>query len=338
MRPSIHLRRLLRIDISPETPYARMELSLQRLVAIIKSTGQAEVRKGAIRKILGLFQSKGKQGKMLSLKYLSRVRRYVKEADTSILPLFYSNDEELNALGLRYVAMLPEAFAGNDVVFYHVYRCKNRYRRRAMAALLSCSSKYRSFGGDTKIWRDLDLVNNLRTSSADEYFGGLELSRLVELAALYPCLGTYFKFTSAFLSTEVRRGGYSTAVVHAIRRLVGESEAKPFYWRRFVLGLKCVSRCRYARAGAIFQELSGLDISTKYKIIFGHFGEKMGELMDGSVEQKEAASSMHHPPGLSPSPAFNVRLYGLREEKLYKLLRSLVSRSKRRALLSRPFS
>jgi hypothetical protein len=321
MKPSSHLRRLLRIEIPPDSSYGHMEISLQRLVDIVKSTAEREIRSGAVRKILGLFHSRGKQGKRLSLRYLSKIKKYVMEIETDIAPLFYSNDEEINAMGLMYIAMFPRFFAENDVVFYHVYRSRNKCRRRAMAALLSCSSKYRSLAGDAGVWKDVDLVNNLRTLSPDEYFGSLELSRLVELTALYPCLAVYFRFTSGFLSNEVRKGSYSDAVVRRIERLVGEEKEEPFYWKRFVLSLRCLSTGRYEEAQRIFEELSSLDISYKYRAIFRHFKD--------AVRGHAAGTSTPEDVHYFLSSSFELKLYGLKENKVYGLLRSLLSRSRR---------
>lgn len=327
MKPSADLKRLLRVDVSPDSPYSELEVGLATLERIVKSTSQREVVVGGVRKMFGLFHSKSRVAKLVVLRYLSRVRRYVDRVDTNILHMFYSTDARVNDLAVRYVRTFSRFFRDNDVVFYHVYMTKSRYRKGAMRALIRRSPRYRVYEGECVAGNDMDVVQNVRGCMPEEYFGRLPLPKLVELASVYPCLVRYFKFTGKFLAEEAGKAGrYSSDTRRRLCRILGIEQEPRTMWDAFVWVFGCLRRGRFEKASGVFCRLSGLGISSEYKVVFDIFARLMSECVNGDGDEGAAEARISH--------SFEAELSGVSRNMVYKVLVQAFRRGMRRR--SRP--
>ncbi|CAD25241.1 hypothetical protein [Encephalitozoon cuniculi GB-M1] len=314
MRPNTHLKKLLKIDVSPDSSYPDIEIALSNLRRIIKSASQKEVIRGGVRKMILLFHSKNRTAKSLALKYLSKVNRHVDEIDTNILYMFYSTDPRINDLAVRYVHVFSRFFKDNDIVFYHVYRSDSKYRKDAMRALISQSPKYRVYEKECGTEGDLDLFGNVRRSTPEEYFGRLALPKLVVLASTYPCLVKYFKFTKKFLMEEVHKDSrYPPGVLRRLRALLGAEKGRDTMWDEF---LKCLGWMKHGRFGQcvpVLKNLSSLEISREYKTIFNVFVRKMLPYLSSKPEGEKK-------PQMFISSSFEIELSGLSRNGVYRVL------------------
>lgn len=326
MKPNSHLRRLLKVNISSDSSYSEIEIGLSNLKRIVRSTSRKDVARGAIKKMLSLFYFSGKTAKGLALSYLSRVSKYVEEVDTNILHMFYSTDEKINSMGVRFVWIFSRFFRNNDVIFYHIYRSKSRHREKAMRSLISCSERYHTYGREMLVSDDLDLFGNLETNTPEEYFGRLSLPKLVELASVYPCLIKYFKFTSKFLVGEACKADrYDAAVLDRLERILSISRKEDTKWNTFLCCLKRLKHGNLDKALAILKDLCKLEISRKYKIIFSVFIRQLSE----HLGMKDMDNYMIHDINgkvsrFSVSASFEAKLCGLAQNKVYKVLKKLL--------------
>lgn len=314
MRPNVYLKRLLKVSISPDSSYSDIEIGLSTLTRIVRSTSRKEVVRGATKKMLGLFYSRDIATKTLALRHLSKVSRHVEEVDTNIVHMFYSTDERITDLGVRFVDVFSRFFCNNDVVFYYVYRSRSKYREKAMRALMRCSPRYLSYGGEMGVWDDLELFENIRTCVAEEYFGRLELSKLVELASMYPCLVKYFKFTDDFLREEMgKTERYGPVVINRLGRILGECGGEGTRWDDFLLCLKYMRRGKFERSLAILRDLQGLGIDSKYRAIFRVVVRKVSVFLGTDVGGNDGAKFVI-------STSFEAKLHGLGRNRVYRTL------------------
>lgn len=314
MKPNTHLKKLLKIDISPDSSYSDIEVGLSNLKRIIKSTSQKEVIRGGIRKMGQLFHAKNRIAKSLALKYLEKVSKHVEEVDTNILHMFYSTDPRISDLAVRYVCVFSRFFKNNDIVFYYVYRTKSKYRRDALQALILQSPRYRAYEKDFGVG-DLDLFENVRRNAPEEYFGRLALPKLVELSSMYPCLVRYFKFTRKFLGEELeKRDRYSQGVLHRLGKILGVEERRETMWDEFLVCLAWMKHGRFDKSIRVLERLCSLEISKEYKIIFEVFIRKMSRRLDSrdGTARKRAQITI--------SSSFEIELCGLSQNSVYKML------------------
>lgn len=311
MKPNAHLKRLLAADVSPEQPYSELEIGMSSLKKLVKTAPQREIVRGAVRKMLAAFYSRNRLLKELSLRYLSKVRRHVEEIDTDITHMFYSTDERINNLGVRFVGLFPRFFCNNDVVFYHVYRSRSRYRRKALQALAEVSPRYMEFAGNAH--GDLDLFENLKTEAPDEYFGRLALPRLVELASLYPCLVKYFKLTDQFLADEAKKTDrYCPRTLRRLRRMLDIDDGCTM-WNQFLVCMKSLRRGKLRRALAILKRLSALDISSRHRIIFSVVGRRISRRLGANMDDGDRTK-------YALSTSLEIKMHGLARNGVYRAL------------------
>lgn len=318
MRPSRHLKKLLKIDISPDSSYSEIEIGLSNLKRIVKSTSQKEVIRGGVRKMALLFHSKSWIAKSLALRYFSKINKYVDEVDTNILHMFYSTDPRINDLAVKYVDIFSRFFKDNDIVFYHVYRSRSKYRKGAMKALISQSPRYRPFEKDCEAEDDLDLFENVRRNAPEEYFGRLSLPKLVRLSSAYPCLIKYFKFTEKFLMEEVRKvDRYPPNILRRLEMILRIGRKGETMWDEFLRCSRWMGRGKFDRSVRVLKRLQNLEISKEYKIIFGIFVRKMMSCLSSGNETDVKS--------LCPviSGRFEAELSGISQNRVYRVLRRL---------------
>ncbi|AFN82817.1 hypothetical protein EROM_040490 [Encephalitozoon romaleae SJ-2008] len=326
MKPSRCLKKLLKIDISPDSSYSEIEIGLYNLKRIVKSTSQKEVVRGGVRKMALLFHSKNWIARSLALKYFSKINKYVDEVDTNILHMFYSTDPRINDLAVKYVDIFSRFFKDNDTVFYHVYRSRSKYRRGAMKSLISQSPRYRPYEKDCEGEDDdLDLFKNIRRNTAEEYFGRLALPKLVRLSSTYPCLIKYFKFTEKFLMEEVRKADrYPPDMLRRLEMILGIEKEGRTMWDEFMKCSRWMEHGKFDRSVRVLKRLQNLDISKEYKIIFGIFARKMmfclGLGNEMSVESLRPVISGH----------FEAELSGISQNGVYRVLRRLFKNGMKR--------
>ncbi|WEL38396.1 hypothetical protein PFJ87_04g00690 [Encephalitozoon hellem] len=315
MKPSTYLKKLLKVDVSPDSPYSEIEIGLSNLKKIVRSTSQKEVIRGGVRKMFLLFHSKNWIAKSLALRYLAKISKHVDEADTNILHMFYSTDPRINDLAVKYVDIFSRFFKDNDIIFYHVHRSKSKYRKGAIQALISQSPRYRAYEKDCEAGNDLDLFENIRRNVPEEYFGRLALPKLVELSSMYPCLIKYFKFTRKFLMEEVRKTGrYPPHVLRRLETLLEIETGGETMWDEFLRCLRCMRHGRFERSIKMLERLLNLEISKEYKIIFYIFRRKMAECL-GSINEMNKKN-----PQILISSRFEAEISGVSRNGVYRIL------------------
>jgi len=321
MKPNVHLKKILAVDVSVELSYAKAEICLFNIARVVRRARERDVRMCGVRKMYGLLHSKDRMVKLLALKHLERICKHVDEIDTHVLHMFYSTDSVINDIVVRYVGVFSRFFKDNDAVFYHVYKSTSKYRSMAMRALIVQSCRYGRYReGLEEASGQLGVIDGVFRNAPEEYFGRCSLRELVMLAVRYPCLVKYLKFSNEFLLDELRnRDRYARGALCRMKEVLGVKEHAGTEWSKFWRSVRLMRNGDFRSAVEVLSEMSRLCISAKFKTMFLVYVRRMLDAM-GRQDDREIVIC----------DEFEAQVYGMKCNAVYRMMNKMFEKGMQR--------
>ena len=321
MKPNVHLKKILAVDVSNDLPYAKAEICLFNIARLVRRAKERDVRMCGVRKMCGLLHSKDRMVKLLALRHLERICEHVDEIDAHVLHMFYSTDRMINDIVVRYVGVFSRFFKDNDAVFYHVCKSESKYRKMAMQALIEQSCRYRRYeeglNGDNE---RMEMIDEVFRNAPEEYFGKCSLRELVMLAVRYPCLVKYFKFSREFLLNELKnRDKYTRSALRKMKDVFGAEDCVSTEWDKFWKIVRLMRDGDFGSAIRMLSEMSKLGISRKFKAMFLMYVRRMMNVM-GMHDDKEVVIC----------DEFEMQVYGMKCNGVYRMMNRVFKKGMRR--------